>query len=808
MINKKKVCGLLLVGALAMTTVGTGLLVNSTVEADAADEADTRFEMTGAAVRFDDPTGLRFEALVGVDLATAENVEFGMIIFPKNIMEMYNISTEYSATTNYHTEITTKAAEYVAQYPLIDMAAEPQAVYAETDTEKTTPINYTLWGSIAEIQYENLARDWWGVAYAKEGDTYTYAEFSNDVNVRNVVYVASAAASDSAYNYSESQINTLKGFVSKAMYKVAGKTEEEANTLVANKEWATFTPTVSAETATLEFGATQKLSVVANDLTLGAEWASDNESVATVNKYGVVEAVGKGTATVTANCMGSELSCVVTVNAPAEFTYVPANVYGLKNGESYTVPMATASNGATVTWTAQDYIAQSDHESFGTKLTGPWNSAEHTDVKLSIANVDFIKITYTLTLGDYTENAYTFVCRSLGLNLSEIYGEYVPNMTTTGDMSVSEYEVVDGEGGSIRLYNETGSASGKMTFPTNMYLGDSATTFSFFIYNASDKPVTLVNQWDTSGRNLVVPAKTLIYDGWIKRFGAAALNWVAKDKVLTGFSWTAEAEEGAVELYFGGFNTNSDAFDGALTVETKAQFTPLNTATVIPEYTVSEKMLAAGAEVTWTAEAWRFSAILDGGPAKINVYMTKDEANKTVTITDQVTTAKIIYTLKFNNYEVKEYAYIMPNFTPGINSAEMTTIDAVNANWASEGTYTNATVATGFIKDCTTLLTNGEGQLTYTNATMTLGSNLNRLDIVVINDTDEAMTINPNGQSGSYTIPAHSAASFNMNHWGVAVHTIWGVVTSENTLNLTQSTSNAGVHITFRVNADFAGIEA
>ena len=96
--KNKKLCGLLAVSALSLATVGAGLLVNPEVKASA--DSDVRFEMTGAGVRLEDPTGLRFEALVGKDLAVKENVTFGVIIFPENIMEMFKVSKDIFENTN------------------------------------------------------------------------------------------------------------------------------------------------------------------------------------------------------------------------------------------------------------------------------------------------------------------------------------------------------------------------------------------------------------------------------------------------------------------------------------------------------------------------------------------------------------------------------------------------------------------------------------------------------------------------------------------------------------------------------------
>lgn len=802
--RNKKLFGLLAVGALSLATVGAGLLVNPEVKASA--DSDLRFEMTGAGVRLEDPTGLRFEALVGKDLAENENVTFGVIIFPENIMEMYGVSTEYSATTNYINEINTKAAEYVAQYPLANMESAPQL--------SESGEYYTLWGSIANIQYNNLARDWFGVAYAKEGDTYTFAEFSDSVNVRNVTYVASAAVSDTEYGYSADEVKTMKGLVSKSLYKLAGVAEAQADELVTAGTYAEYNATLSAEELTLSYGKTQKLSVSATvagsdtSLAVGAIWASDNEKVATVDKYGVVTAVANGTATITATCMGEELTCEVTVEAPAKFLSVPANVYGMTNGQSYTVPMATATEGATVTWVAQDYIAQNAHDSFGAALAGPWNSNDHTAVSLSGFGVDFIKITYTLTYGDYTENAYTFLCRG-DLLVSDIHGEYVPNMTTSGNMSVSDYEFIPGEGGSIRL-SGTGTVSGSLAFPANTWMGDNLNRFSFFIYNASDKPVTLLQQWGGSW-NLVVPARTVVYDEWVNRFGAVhGWNIADKNNCLNGFSWTASSED-EVNLYFGGFNVNKNAFDGALKVATKAQFVPLNTPTAIPEYTVSETLLAAGGEVSWEAQGI-YTRIYDNNAGIIFNEITVNKENKTVETKSVIASITITYTLKYKNFEVKEYSYMMPNVIQNVSST-MTPLDAIDSAWATTGAGLHASSVTTaeYIKGCTTLAVTETARFGVVNSGLVLGNNVKAFDVVIVNDSDEVLNVHCASWGSTQTIEARAMVTFNPMLFGGNVHTAWNFVNgADNTLlggiadwsGLSVNRTN-GVYYTYRVNSDF-----
>ena len=105
----------------------------------------------------------------------------------------------------------------------------PVPVYAPGDEE--TPQYYEVYGSIGDLLYDNLSRDFFGIAYKKtmksEGDgvtvSYRYASFENGINVRSAAYVASAAYKDTS---DEEDIELLEGFIGKAFCQKAGMTKK------------------------------------------------------------------------------------------------------------------------------------------------------------------------------------------------------------------------------------------------------------------------------------------------------------------------------------------------------------------------------------------------------------------------------------------------------------------------------------------------------------------------------------------------------------------------------------------------------
>ena len=327
--RNKILCTALLAGAIAC-----GAMAAQTVFA-VAEEPDNTFAMMGASVRFNEPTGIRFGARLGVGAyveptdgaETGTSVSYGVAIFPVNLLEYCGIDyAEYNPNLDYVSLITVKGAayfEYLQQQqqgkPVVyETESVPVPVYAEDDVEKKNPLHYEVYGSIGNVLYNNLSRDFFGIAYQKtttsDGDSvsvsYRYASFENGINVRSVAYVASAAYADT----SEEKRPVLDDFLNRAFLQQSGVSEGAADS-APKPDW---TAELSQSSLELYVGGGAKLSAQGVDkevkIDLGASsWTSDNAEIASVDSTGAVKALKAGVAQITANVGGKTASCQVTV---------------------------------------------------------------------------------------------------------------------------------------------------------------------------------------------------------------------------------------------------------------------------------------------------------------------------------------------------------------------------------------------------------------------------------------------------------------------------------------------------------------
>lgn len=371
--RNKILCTALLAGAIAC-----GAMAAQTVFAVAEEPVvDDTFAMMGASVRFNEPTGIRFGARLGVDAydeptdgaETGISVSYGVAIFPVNLLDYCEIDyAEYNPNLDYVSLITGKGAayfDYMEEHdkPVVyETESVPVPVYAPGDEE--TPQYYEVYGSIGDLLYDNLSRDFFGIAYKKtmksEGDgvtvSYRYASFENGINVRSAAYVASAAYEDTS---DKEDIERLKGFIGKAFCQKAGMTEEKADAEMASggPKW---TAELSQSSLQLYVGGGAKLSAqgVYKDVTgvykdatidLGASsWTSGNEDVVSVDSTGAVKAHSAGETQITAKVGGKTVSCQVTVlEREPDAPYIVT----VKGG---TADKTNAAEGDTVTLTVDE----------------------------------------------------------------------------------------------------------------------------------------------------------------------------------------------------------------------------------------------------------------------------------------------------------------------------------------------------------------------------------------------------------------------------------------------------------------------
>lgn len=217
-----------------------------------ANESAGAFEMeTGAEVRLDDPSGIRF--ITKVDQAFIDN------------LEAENPDKEVS----FGTEIKPEGKDVAP----LDI---PQTVWAAESTETVKYFKAVL-TDIPESQY--LTKLTATAYYAVDG-VKTYVE---NPQTRSIAYVASAAIA-------------------------AGNDSAELTAIID----AAVAEISLGEDFTLNVGEEKTLAVTGGE-DLVVKFSTDNDAVATVDENGVVSAVGAGTANITATLGSRTASVSVTV---------------------------------------------------------------------------------------------------------------------------------------------------------------------------------------------------------------------------------------------------------------------------------------------------------------------------------------------------------------------------------------------------------------------------------------------------------------------------------------------------------------
>ena len=174
---------------------GQGVLYELTVNGAPA----TMYLESGASVRMDDPTGLRFTGLVSKSYVEGlkeeyqtEDVTLGMLITPTSYLNDVDFTKEALSGTNYD-----------PAYLEIDAAAE---------TVKEDGDYYKIKCVIANIQ--NYDREFSAILYVKvNGEILAYSEYNEVFNSRSVSEVAEAAYYDLKDTKDDTYKNEVKEYV-------------------------------------------------------------------------------------------------------------------------------------------------------------------------------------------------------------------------------------------------------------------------------------------------------------------------------------------------------------------------------------------------------------------------------------------------------------------------------------------------------------------------------------------------------------------------------------------------------------------
>ena len=381
-LTKSICCSALLCGAIMLGGLGAQSLQAQ------ADVNNAYFMMEGTSIRLDaSNSGLRFTAKLGTEwyevpveatetVKPEKTVSYGVFIFPLNVMEKYNLYNVYDAETDYLSLIREEAKEYFDYMEekkasaILDLEAYPVAV--DDDKDGNTDY-YRINGSITKILYNNLNRDFFGLAYKKTGTfdaqnekynyKYTYASYqggdgSSATNVYNIAYVASCVYNMDWEGKKQADKDLLQGFVDKALQKSVGIAEKDAE---KDPEWDIELSQTSMtlnqyDKTTLSFKA--KLREGNSPLSLGATYTSSDSSAVTVDNKGNLTAVGPGSSTITVKCMDIEKTCTVTVQSALNFAKI-TEAANLNDGGS-TITVEDENTSVTVT-TTNGYTNKEQH---------------------------------------------------------------------------------------------------------------------------------------------------------------------------------------------------------------------------------------------------------------------------------------------------------------------------------------------------------------------------------------------------------------------------------------------------------------
>ena len=299
---KKRQKGLLLMSATALCSVLCGgVLLNQSVQANVASFAMEE----GAGVRISTDkaeAGIRFTAQIG---EVEQGAEYGMLIVRNDWLTAWNIADNYVPQVQ---------AKYDALAQNND--ADPNNDVA-TPIKEATPFQdeedgnkWKIRGSLIGVLEENYGREFFGIAYKKVGNDYTYATVENaGDNVRSIANVALEAMLDDT----EAKNNTADAQTCFEFYTGDAKRVDENAQLTVEEENAdkdlTFeikaTETYKTATSAIDFAITGDKNA---SLALNSESAMDGEFIVES------EATSDGWYTVTVNGDLYETGDTLTIN--------------------------------------------------------------------------------------------------------------------------------------------------------------------------------------------------------------------------------------------------------------------------------------------------------------------------------------------------------------------------------------------------------------------------------------------------------------------------------------------------------------
>lgn len=277
-------------------------------------EAKNIYIAEGAAVRLDDPSGLRFTGKI--DKSQAETAEkIGMIIAPYSFL---SDESKYSdgVVGNYQNLI-----------QKIDLNFPMEKLYENPDEEGY----YCFNGVLSNVLFENYNRQFTAISYYVHEGVYHFSDINESDNARSFAYVVGAAYDSKKYEHRE---DMLLNFIEKGIYESVGVTESEGGYYFEDVFYDSFDKLKSANAYTLESDVQElslsllnseasivpsiKVAEYSAEINVRPVFSTGDPSVADVDEFGKVTAVGAGSTNITISVLGLSKTVEVRVSEKCE----------------------------------------------------------------------------------------------------------------------------------------------------------------------------------------------------------------------------------------------------------------------------------------------------------------------------------------------------------------------------------------------------------------------------------------------------------------------------------------------------------
>ena len=285
-----------LFSALCLLSTAMGVCVFGNVSATTG-----AFQMKGGAsirpVGNADEYGICFAA---TDANFSSEINYQMMIIPTEYVEQYDKDVTENKDNIVAWLIAKKQAyESNNEGKTFPLAIVEQCLYDEVKGE--------IYGSIVDVKYENLNRNFYAYVYYLDGENYVVAEKCSVVGdeCRSIAQVATNALLSGDYATDASTTENLQTIVVNAIKQSQGLEKADDVSISLNVSEVTK---LRGETAQLTYDG------VGKDL---IKYTSLDEKICIVDESGLITFVGVGETTVTAEVCGLVASVKVTSTVPA-----------------------------------------------------------------------------------------------------------------------------------------------------------------------------------------------------------------------------------------------------------------------------------------------------------------------------------------------------------------------------------------------------------------------------------------------------------------------------------------------------------